>query len=119
MIVGLRNLCSPSYVYFVVSMIALIVIGLQNMGNTNVYCVGAQSCDVTSTILIFVIKLFYILFWTWILNLMCSAGASGIAWFLVILPLLIFFILIGSLLSYQTQRDTVINLPKLPTISMR
>ena len=119
MIIGLRNLCTPAYVYFVVSMIALIVIGLQNMSNNNIYCVGAQSCDVTSTFFIFVIKLLYILFWTWVLNLMCSAGATGIAWFLVILPLLIFFILIAILLSYQSYRDTVVTMPTLSTIALR
>jgi hypothetical protein len=117
-IVGLRNLCTPSYVYLVVSMIALIVIGIQNIGNSNLYCVGSYSCDVTNTSLIFVIKLLYILFWTWILNLICKSGATGIAWFLVLLPLIVFFLLIVILLSYQTYRDTVINIPKIPTISL-
>lgn len=117
--IGLRNLCTPAYVYFVISIIALVVIGFQNMGNTTVYCVGSQSCEVSSTLLIFVIKLLYILLWTWILNLMCGAGASGIAWFLLILPILVFFILISILLSYQSYRDTVINMPKVPTISLR
>ena len=48
------------------------------------------------------VKLLYILFWTWILNLMCKAGATEIAWFLVLLPLIIFFLLISVLLSYQS-----------------
>jgi hypothetical protein len=117
-IVGLKNLCTPSYVYLVVSMIALIVIGIQNLGNTNVYCVGTYSCDVTNTALLFVIKLLYILFWTWVLNLICKAGAPGIAWFLVLLPILVFFLLISILLSYQTYRDTVINPPKMPSLSL-
>jgi len=97
-IVGLKNLCTPSYVYLVISMIALIIMGLQNFGNINTYCVGSYSCDVTSTILIFMIKFVYILFWTWILNLMCRAGAPGIAWFLVLLPFLLFFIFIAVLM---------------------
>lgn len=101
-IVGLKNLCTPSYVYLVISMIALIIMAIQNFGNVNIYCVGSYSCDVSSTLLIFVIKLLYILFWTWILNLICKAGAPGIAWFLVLLPLIIFFLLIAVLISYQT-----------------
>jgi len=96
-IVGLKNLCTPSYVYLVVSLIALVVIAVQNFGNTDRYCVGHYSCHVSSTILIFIIKLMYILFWTWVLNLICNAGYSGISWFLVLLPLIVFFLLISLL----------------------
>ena len=32
---GLRNLCTPSYVYLVISTIALIVMLYQNIGNVN------------------------------------------------------------------------------------
>lgn len=96
--VGLKNLCTPSYVYLVISIIAIIVIGLQNVGNTDRYCVGHYSCNVSSTLLIFIIKLMYILFWTWVLNLICNAGYSGISWVLVLLPLIVFFLLIGLLI---------------------
>jgi len=92
--VGLRNLCSPAYVYLVVSMIALFVMMLQNYGNINTYCLGGYSCDVSSTFIIFIIKFIYILFWTWILNLMCNAGATNIAWFLVLLPFILLFLFV-------------------------
>lgn len=85
-IAGLRKLCTPSYVYLVISMIALFVLMIQNYGNVNTYCLGSFSCDVSSTFIVFLIKFIYILFWTWILNLICNAGAPGIAWFLVLLP---------------------------------
>ena len=90
-VAGLRNLCTPSYVYLVISMIAVIIMALQNYGNVNMYCLGTYSCIVSSTLLIFLIKLIYILFWTWILNLICRAGASSVAWFLVLLPFILFF----------------------------
>jgi hypothetical protein len=96
--VGLKNLCTPSYVYLVISMVALFVIAAQNIGNTDRYCVGYHSCNVSSTLFIFIIKLMYILFWTWVLNLICNAGYSGISWFLVLLPLIVFFLLIGLLI---------------------
>lgn len=95
---GLRNLCTPAYVYLVISSIALIVMIYQNYGNVNTYCLGDYSCTVSSTAMIFIIKAIYILFWTWILNLMCSANATGVAWFLLLLPLIIMFILIGAML---------------------
>lgn len=94
-IVGLRNLCTPSYVYFVISVVALIIMIIQNFGNINKYCVGSYTCDVSSTFLIFLIKSLYILFWTWVLNLICRAGATNFAWFLVLLPFILFFVLVG------------------------
>ena len=63
-ITGLRNLCTPSYVYLVISSIALIVMLYQNIGNVDTYCLGSYSCNVSSTALIFIIKAVYILFWT-------------------------------------------------------
>ena len=95
---GLRNLCTPAYVYLVISTIALIIMIFQNYGNVNTYCLGDYSCNVSSTAMIFIIKAIYILFWIWILNLMCSANATGVAWFLLLLPLIIMFILIGAML---------------------
>tara|TARA_A100001015_G_C14992062_1_gene714417 strand:+ start:836 stop:1156 length:321 start_codon:yes stop_codon:yes gene_type:complete len=95
---GLRNLCTPAYVYLVISVIALIIMIFQNYGNVNTYCLGDYSCNVSSTAMIFIIKAIYILFWTWILNLMCNANATGVAWFLLLLPLIIMFIMIAAML---------------------
>lgn len=94
---GLRNLCTPAYVYLVISSIALIVMIYQNYGNVNTYCLGDYTCNVSSTAMIFIIKALYILFWTWILNLMCNANATNIAWFVLLLPLIIMFILIAGM----------------------
>lgn len=99
-VVGLRNLCTPSYVYLVISSVALFIMIFQNFGNINKYCVGSYTCDVSSTALIFIIKALYILFWTWVLNLICKAGAPSIAWFLVLLPFILFFVFIALMFSY-------------------
>ena len=96
-ITGLRNLCTPSYVYLVISSIALLVMIYQNFGNVNTYCLGNYICSVSNTALIFIIKAIYILFWTWILNLMCKSNATNIAWLVLLLPVIIMFILIGSM----------------------
>lgn len=89
-----KKLCAPSKLYLVISIISLIVMGLQNIGNTDIYCIGNYTCSVYSTILIFIIKIIYILFWTWILNLICDAGVPYISWFLVLFPFILFFFLI-------------------------
>ena len=95
---SLKELCSPAALYFIVSIFALVMILFQNLGNSNSYHIGNFSCRVPSTILIFTIKLIYILFWTWILNLICKDGHTGISWLLVLLPFILFFVLIGMIM---------------------
>ena len=92
---SLKELCAPAVLYFVVSMIALFLIVIQNIGNTNSCNIGSFSMRVPSTILIFLIELIYILFWTWVLNLICRSGHVGISWFLVLLPFILTFLVIG------------------------
>jgi len=100
-ITGLTNLCKPAYIYLVISLIAIIIMAVQNTGFTNVFCLGSYKCDVPSTALIFVIKLIYVLFWTWILNLMCRAGAETLSWIFVLLPFVLFFGILFFLLFMQ------------------
>ena len=94
----LKDLCTPAMIYFVISIIALVAILLQNLGNQSSYQVGSFSCMVPNTALIFIIKLIYILFWTWILNLICKDGHTGISWLLVLLPFILLFVIIGILM---------------------
>lgn len=95
MSLNIRNWCTPAYFYFIISIIAIFIMSIQNYGNTNVYCLGDYTCGVTSTFLIFVIKVLYILFWTWILNLLCKNGYESVSWFLFLLPYVIMFIIIA------------------------
>jgi len=90
----LKDLCTPALFYFVISIIMLVVSGFQNMGNRNVYSMGSMTTRVSSTILVFVVKFIYILFWTWILNLICGSGHPGIAWFLVLIPFILLFLIV-------------------------
>jgi hypothetical protein len=95
---SLKELCSPAALYFIMSIFSLLMILFQNLGNSNSYHMGNFSCRVPSTTLIFIIKLIYILFWTWILNLICKDGHTGISWLLVLFPFILFFILIGIIM---------------------
>jgi len=97
-VAGLRNLCTPSYVYLVISVIFIIFSLIQNYNYTDTYCLGSYSCDVSSTMMIFIIKIIYVLFWTWVLNLICRAGAPNFAWFLVLFPIILMFLLISLLM---------------------
>ena len=95
---SLKELCTPSLVYFVISIISLAVVLLQNLGNTNSYHVCSFSCRVPNTAFIFIVKLIYILFWTWILNLICKDGHSELSWLLVLLPFILLFVMMGLLM---------------------
>jgi hypothetical protein len=99
-VVGLKNLCPPALLYLVISLSAILVMAMQNFSDDKVYCLGYYSCNVSSAYIIFLLKIIYVIFWTWILNLICREGYPIISWFLVLLPLLLFFILIGVLLTY-------------------
>jgi hypothetical protein len=95
---NLKQLCPPSLVYFLISIISLIMIFFQNLGNKNSYDVGSFSCRVPNNTVVFVAKLIYILFWTWILNLICKDGYTEISWLLVLFPFLLFFVIIGLIM---------------------
>jgi hypothetical protein len=85
----LTKLCSPALFYFSVSIFLLLVAAIQNAGNSRMYTLGYYSRDVSSTIFIFALKLIYILFWTWVLNLICKDGYSWVSWVLVLMPIIL------------------------------
>jgi len=105
-LVGFTNMCTPAYVYLVISTMALTVMFFQNYylienrfgsPDHNVYCLGSYTCNVNSVSMLFLIKILYVLFWTWVLNLICRAGAPTFAWFLVLLPFVLAFVLLSLL----------------------
>jgi len=91
----LKQLCKPAYFYFILSIVGLFVMVIQNIGNHNKLNVGSFSCNVPSTILVFIFEFLYILFWTYILNLICKDGHSTISWLLVLVPWILFFVILG------------------------
>jgi hypothetical protein len=93
-----KELCTPSMVYFIISMVALAIVFLQNIGNTSSYHLGSFSCRVPNTIVVFIFKFIYILFWTWILNLICKDGHTEISWLLILFPFILLFVMIGLLM---------------------
>lgn len=98
---NLKDLCTPAFIYFFISIISLVILFVQNLGNQHSYHVGNFSCRVPNTMLIFFIKLMYILFWTWILNLICKDGHAGISWLLILFPFILLFVIIGLIMLNQ------------------
>ena len=100
------NLCTPATIYLVLSAIGIVMVAFQNYGmSPNMYCVGNVRCPVQSSAPIFIMKILYVAFWTFILNLLCSYGYNQLAWFLLLLPFILFFIfvfMIGSMIKKRT-----------------
>jgi FlaA1/EpsC-like NDP-sugar epimerase len=100
---NISQLCTPSLIYFVISVVGMVVAIFQNMGNQNKYCLGSFACQVPSTIAVFIVQFVYIFFWTWILNLMCKDGHQNIAWFLVLLPFIMLALIVVLIMTYQKK----------------
>lgn len=95
---GIKNLCPPALVYLIISIISIIAMAIQNYGNSDLYCLGMYTCNVSNISIIFALKLIYVLFWTWVLNIICRGGYSGVSWFLVLFPYILLFVLLGLLM---------------------
>jgi len=91
----LRNLCTPALVYLFIELWIILGMTYQNWDNdAYTLCVGEYSCGVGNKIMLAISKLIYVAFWTFILNLMCKGGYKNFAWFLVMLPLILFFVVL-------------------------
>jgi len=94
----LRNMCTPATIYFVISLIGLILVGLNNLDNTDKVCVGDYNCYVGNNTTVFIVNAIYILFWTFVLDLMCKAGYSSLSWVVLLLPFIIIVIAFFTLM---------------------
>lgn len=102
------KLCDPAKFYFVIATISYILILLQNIGGGARFTLGSYSCRHPNPILLLVIQALYILFWTWLLNLICKLN-KGISWVIVLFPFLLFFIALGIVLFQGIQKDRMEN----------
>jgi hypothetical protein len=74
---SVTKLCPPAMLYLVVSVI-LIVIAV--LGKFNAGAI--------------VMKVIFVLIWTWFLNFLCSKGYQSISWFLVLIPYIFMFLML-------------------------
>jgi hypothetical protein len=94
--------CLPAKIYFYVSMLAIAIAIWNNLQYQHYqYKMGTFACKVPNTLLIFAIKIIYILFWTWILQLICKEGYSNLSWFLVLFPFLLAGLIVWIVMMNQ------------------
>ena len=103
------SLCTPAFIYILLSSVGIIILAYQNYGNQNLYCVGNVNCPVESTTPVFVAKILYVLFWTFILNTLCSYGYYKLSWFILLLPFILFFVVVTVLGQIVNKRTINMN----------
>lgn len=74
----LTQLCTPSLIYLILSIVS--VISMIISGNIG---------------WLLIVKVLFMAFWTWILNLICKAGYEVVSWILVIVPIIIMLIIVS------------------------
>lgn len=109
---ALNTLCTPAYLYFVISTVFLIItIVFLTTGNIdmNTFCLD-EKCTKPGVAFLIVSKFIFIIFWTWILNIICRSGNNNVAWFLFMLPYII--IVFAFLIMYElVKRSPTSNTP--------
>jgi hypothetical protein len=99
MIKSLNNLCKPALFYLVISVIGLILLGIQNSNPDPRFCIGRYECNQVTKFNGFMIQVIYILFWTWLLNILCKNKLKNLSWFVVLFPLIMYVLGIMGLVS--------------------
>ena len=98
-----KKLCTPARFYLGISIFMILLITVQNLfnNNSNELCVGSYKSDIsefTNITVLLLFKILYVIFWTWLLNILCKNGLKSVSWFLVLLPFILFAVSIALLM---------------------
>ena len=103
----LTKLCTPAQLYLFVELFLLVIMLIQNGDSDNTLCLGNYECyDAPNKGIMLLVKLGYVGFWTFVLNLICKAGYKNLSWFLVLLPVILFFMVLVLALGPWTYNDS-------------
>jgi len=84
-----KGLCEPAQWYVIIAIFSIIIFIITKITGSGVS---------SNIFLVLLFKCVYILFWTWVLDLICRKGYRSLSWFLVILPFVLFFMLLSGLI---------------------
>lgn len=83
---NISNLCIPALVYLIISAITILVLFMQSF-----------------SVLTVVLKVGFVILWTWVLNYICSKGYTSISWILVLLPYVVMFGVLALILEFTNK----------------
>lgn len=96
------KMCPPAKLYLALSLFSIFTILLQNVVDSSKYCLGKYSCDLDfSNIIIFAVKLVYVAIFTIVIDSLCKNKFEKLAWFLVLLPFILMFLLLFGFISLR------------------
>ena len=90
MLKGIKNLCTPAYLYFLISAITLLGLLVQNLEGGTVYKMCGYRAEVGNVPMVFIGKVIYVLFWTVVLDSLCKTGYKNLSWLLILFPFILF-----------------------------
>jgi hypothetical protein len=104
------NLCTPAKLYFIISLILLVVSLYYDMtrNEKDKICLGKISCKVESKPVFYILNILFILLWAFVLNLLCRFGWSKLSWFLFLFPYIILgiaFLSIAGLVIFVARSN--------------
>ena len=99
-----NRLCAPAKLYFVISAVSYLFILIQNVGGQGKFTLGSYSCRHSNPMILLLIQALYILFWSWLLNVICKIN-KNISWVIVLFPFVLFFVALGILLFQGIRKD--------------
>jgi len=76
------NLCTPAKVYFVFTLLTVLMMLFQRVRVMAIFS-----------------KIFFAGLWTFFLSWLCKKGYKGVSWFLVLLPFIVMFIVWFSVIA--------------------
>jgi len=88
---SVSKFCLPAQIYLALLVLSLIIALFQRFSIT-----------------IVLVKLFFGLIWTWILNFICSKGYEAISWVLVLFPFILLFLVLLISLEMVGRNNTVV-----------
>jgi hypothetical protein len=100
-----ESLCTPAQLYLGISVLSVLAMCWQNVGNPNVLACGLMKADTPiNNVFYLAFEILYVLGWTYLLNILCKKGYNKLSWLLVLLPFIAMFVLIGLLIvALQNQ----------------
>jgi len=100
---AINKLCAPSKIYFFLAIILLFLSFVNDMRNKDKdkVCLGKLSCK--NKPLYYFINVLFIVFWSWVLNKLCSYGWVKLSWFLLVFPFVCLAILL-FIVTYMVIR---------------
>jgi hypothetical protein len=68
------NLCTPAFVYFIMSFVYLIINSFKKINVVSI-----------------IVSVIGIMAWSWFLNYLCKMGYTTVSWLILIVPLVVLF----------------------------